>query len=421
MMQSNLIATRLRKVMPTGVNELGRDNRLIFLAILLWGMGDGLWLFIQPLYVQQLGASPGQIGLVLGSGMLLTALAFIPAGLWMSRRRRKPIILGAHLLSVVAVFSLALAPSWPWLIPGFVVYQLMALSRPAVSSYVASAGHSSKTNVTFARVFSGYPLGAILTPVLGGWLGQLVGLRIVFLLATGFYLLSILTFSRLTDRPAPAMTETTRPTPLFRQRNFLGTIAFFLLVFLALNVGQPLAPNYLAETAGLQLSRIGLLGSATAIGTAVIAIVLSQLRQESLWPLLLSLGAVLIGLLIVRHTPALPLLLAGCFLLGGAGAVVSLSSGSLSRVLRPASMSLGFGFRDSALFGAMGLAPLLAGWLYNYQPVYPLYAGMAAIGLTMVLTLIVACSRRLTGMCQILCSVPMAQRWQEKWQMLDQS
>ena len=197
-------------------------------------------------------------------------------------------------------------------------------------------------------------------------------------------------------------------------------MAFFLLVFLVLNVGQPLAPNYLAETAGLQLGRIGLLGSATAIGTAIIAIGLSQLRQESLWPLLLSQAAVLVGLLIVRATPALPLLLAGCFLLGGAGAVVSLSSGSLSRVLRPASMSLGFGFHDSALFGAMGLAPYLAGWLYHYQPVYPLYAGMAALGVTIVLTVVIACSKRLIGMCQILCSVPVAQRWQDKWrQMLD--
>jgi hypothetical protein len=175
----------------------------------------------------------------------------------------------------------------------------------------------------------------------------------------------------------------------------------------------------LAETAGLQLGRIGLLGSATAVGTAVIAIVLSQLRQESLWPLLLSQAAVLAGLLIVRITPALPLLLLGCFLLGGAGAVVSLSSGSLSRVLRPASMSLGFGLRDSALFGAMGLAPYLAGWLYHDQPVYPLYAGMAALGVAIVLTLVIACSKRLTGMCQILCSVPVAQRWQDKWQMLD--
>lgn len=405
--------------MMTEVNELGRDNRLVFLAILLWGMGDGLWLFIQPLYVKQLGASPAQIGLVLGSGMLVTALAFIPVGLWTCRRRRKPIILAAHLLSIVAVFSLALAPSWPWLIPGFVIYQLMALSRPAVSSYVASAGQSSKTNQTFARVFSGYPLGAILTPVLGGHLGQLIGLRSVFLLATGLYLLSILAFTRLTDRPSPPMTRTTRPTQLFKQPNFLGTMALFLLIFLAVNLGQPLAPNYLAEIAGLELSRLGLLGSATAIGTAAIAIGLSQLRQESLWPLLLSQAAVLAGLFIIRATPALPLLLIGCFLMGAAGAVVSLSSGSLSRVLGPASLSLGFGFRDSALFGAMGLAPYLAGWLYSYRPVYPLYAGMAAIGLALILTLIVACSRRLSGMCQILCSVPVAQRWQEKWQMLD--
>ncbi len=405
--------------MRVWLNKMSRDNRHVFFAILLWGMGDGLWLFIQPLYVQQLGASPAQIGLVLGSGMLITALAFIPVGVWTCRRRHKPIILFSYLLSMVAVFSLALAPSWPWLIPGFVVYQLMALSRPALSSYVASSGQGSKTNQTFARVFSGYPLGAILTPVLGGWLGQLVGLRSIFLLATGLYLLSILVFTRLTDHPLPPTAETTRPAQLFKQPNFLGTMALFLLIFLAVNLGQPLAPNYLVETAGLQLSRIGLLGSATAIGTAVIAIGLSQLRQESLWPLLLSQAAVLVGLFIIRTTPILPLLLIGCFLLGAGGAVVSLSSGSLSRVLGPISLSLGFGFRDSVLFGALGLAPYLSGLLYRKHPVYPLYAGIAAIGITIALTLVIACSRHLSGMCRILCSVPIAQRWQDKWQLLD--
>ena len=42
---------------------LGRDNRLILTSLFLWGSGEGLWIYIQPLYTKRLGASPVQIGL----------------------------------------------------------------------------------------------------------------------------------------------------------------------------------------------------------------------------------------------------------------------------------------------------------------------------------------------------------------------
>ncbi len=28
---------------------LGRDNRLILISLFLWGSGEGLWIYIQPL------------------------------------------------------------------------------------------------------------------------------------------------------------------------------------------------------------------------------------------------------------------------------------------------------------------------------------------------------------------------------------
>ena len=47
------------------VTDLSRDNRLMALALFLWASGEGLFIYIQPLYVQQLGADPVQIGGVL--------------------------------------------------------------------------------------------------------------------------------------------------------------------------------------------------------------------------------------------------------------------------------------------------------------------------------------------------------------------
>ena len=60
---------------------MSRDNRLMTLALFLWGAGEGLFLYILPLYMQQLGATPEEVGVVLALAAFLTACSFIPGGL----------------------------------------------------------------------------------------------------------------------------------------------------------------------------------------------------------------------------------------------------------------------------------------------------------------------------------------------------
>ena len=101
-----------------------RDQFLIYLSTLLWGFGLSLFMYIQPLYIAQLGASPAQIGLVLGVSGLIVPLLYIPLGLWADRRGRRPLIQAGWGLGALATFGIALAPDWRWLIPGLTAYQL---------------------------------------------------------------------------------------------------------------------------------------------------------------------------------------------------------------------------------------------------------------------------------------------------------
>ena len=59
---------------------MNRDTRLIALAFLLWGVGEGLFLHVQPLYIRQLGANPVQIGGLLSAMSVVSAVSFLPAG-----------------------------------------------------------------------------------------------------------------------------------------------------------------------------------------------------------------------------------------------------------------------------------------------------------------------------------------------------
>lgn len=57
-----------------------RDIKLLSQSLFIWGLGEGLFLFFQPIYLQQLGTDPIQIGSILGLIGIAIGAAQIPAG-----------------------------------------------------------------------------------------------------------------------------------------------------------------------------------------------------------------------------------------------------------------------------------------------------------------------------------------------------
>jgi MFS family permease len=68
----------MRDLLPA----LTRDQWLLFINNLLWGSGGALYLYIQPIYLSELKASPEQIGIALGLSVLVVTLGYVPLGMW---------------------------------------------------------------------------------------------------------------------------------------------------------------------------------------------------------------------------------------------------------------------------------------------------------------------------------------------------
>lgn len=100
---------------------LSRDNFLIMLSMFFWASGDGLWFYLQPLYIKSLGANPLQIGFVLSVAPIVMLFAFIPAGILADRYSRKKNMLGGYLAGAIAVLLRALAQDWPESTFGFLL------------------------------------------------------------------------------------------------------------------------------------------------------------------------------------------------------------------------------------------------------------------------------------------------------------
>jgi len=68
---------------------MSRDLILIAISMFTWGVGEGMFLYFQPIYLQQLGADPVRIGAILGGFGLMMTISHMPAGYLADRLGRR--------------------------------------------------------------------------------------------------------------------------------------------------------------------------------------------------------------------------------------------------------------------------------------------------------------------------------------------
>jgi len=369
---------------------LSRDNQLITLSLLLWGLGEGLFFFIQPWYIGELGADPRQIGGVLALAGVVTTLTYLPGGILSDRFDRKRVMIGGYVLGSLAAVVMAAAQDWRGLVPGLLIYALSGYCIPAIDSYVVHAAEGEELGRTFTTVFGAYSLGLTPSPAIGGLLVEWIGMRRTYLVSGACFALATFTVAFVRRQPVPDGKGYGAARELMLNRAFLRLSGLFLLVFFATYLGQPFAPNYLDEVRGLSIGRIGFLGSAHALGAFVLSLVLGRWRPGSRWGLITAQALVGISFLLVLRTAAVPALTVAFFLRGAYAAARSLATAWMGEVLGSGERGTGFGVLSTVYGVSLILAPYLAGWLYDIRPALPFVAGAAAVGGTAVLTGVVA-------------------------------
>ncbi|MGZ4198874.1 MAG: MFS transporter [Thermoleophilia bacterium] len=186
-------------VAPTA---FGRDLWLSFLSSLLFALGLGLYYQLLNVYaIKNLGAPRFMIGALVAIQLGMTAIGYIP-GAWASDHvRLKPIIVAVWWITVPTALCFALAPSWPWLIPGYLLTGLYMANNPAFKVYIMLKSEPARVARNISYVFASFPLGMAIGPLAGGWLAAHYGMRLVFVVAMGFYVASSIVISLIKDTP----------------------------------------------------------------------------------------------------------------------------------------------------------------------------------------------------------------------------
>lgn len=363
---------------------MNRDLKILSASMLAWALGEGLFIYQVPLYLAELGAEPAQIGRLLALFALTQAAVMIPAGLFSDRWGARGVMVAAWPMGLIAAFIMAAAPSLPLYSLGYFLYALSGWVMPPTTAYVTSARGALSPQRALTLVMAGYSAGLIVSPALGGVIAEAWGLRSLFVLASAFFTISTVMAFFTRSQPPPPPLAGPRYATLLRNRSFAGFMLLVLLITTILWLGVPLAPNFLQAQWGVQLSGVGLLGSAASLGALVMALVLGG-RPPRRALLLLQLFSGLYLFLLLR-TGLLPWLALAFFLQAGAPNISRQFVDAIAtRIVAPG--QLGLAFAASALVGRLAnmAAAAAAGQLYEIRPALPFQVSLLLIPLGLLL------------------------------------
>lgn len=360
------------------------DLILLSASLFTWGLGEGMFAYFQPIYLQQLGANTMQIAVVFSLFGVAMMLAHIPAGYLADKIGRKPLLVAAWVAGVVAAFMMALARTLPLFVAGLLFYGFTAFVSAPLNSYITSARGKFSVVRSMTFVSAAYNFGAVLGPVSGGWIAHRFDLRTVYLVSACIFIPSTILLLFLRRQARDVHEEGTAPASLWRNTRLLSFLAIAFLAVFVMYLPQPLTPRFLQNERGLSLESIGILGSAGSLGNSLAALLVGQFSARTGF-LLIQLSVAAFSLLLWKGF-GLPWYMAGYLLLGGFRSARSVVYAQIRPLIHPAQMGLAYGIAET--FNTLGivLAPLLAGVLYTREPtlVYPVSIGL--IGVMLVVT-----------------------------------
>jgi MFS family permease len=360
---------------------MNRNLTVMAVSYFLWGIGEGMFLYFQPVYLQQLGADPVKIGVILGAMGVAITIAQAPAGYLADRFGRRPFIWASWLAAAAAIWIMALAPSLEIFTLGLLIYGFTAFGASAQNSYIARASRGPNLGRTLTLMWALYFLANVIGSIAGGALGQAFGLKSVYLAAAVTLLFPALLILFIGPQAVESRPQGQGRLEIFKNRSFLIFLGVILIAMTAAYLPYPLAPNYLQNQKQVSLGELGWLAAIGSLGSAVILLALGRMKPglafvAGQFIMLLFAALLLFGDSLVWFGAAY-------FFLGGFRLVRSISAALGRSIVKGSEMGLAFGLIETFNGGAFILAPILAGQLYSIDPTLVFKVALAGILVSM--------------------------------------
>lgn len=356
---------------------------LIFLTVLIDMIGFGIVIPILPLYSEHFGATPWQIGLLLGSFSLMQLISSPIMGRWSDKVGRKPILLASIIGTAIGFLTLGLANSLWMLFLGRIIDGISGGNISTAQAYIADVTPLEKRSTAMGIIGAAFGLGFMLGPAMGGILGH-GSLQTPFFWAAGLALLnSILICFFLPESLPEERRKAAIAEPSTLGKTFLSTIGTplgtVLLCSLVCTIAFSLVTalftlftahrlHWSARDNGLLFAYIGFLGMLIQGG------LIRRLAPKTGEKPLIILGAVLlcVSMLLLPVSNNLGLiLLASSGMAIGNSLIVPMLSGLASKSADAQSQGVVMGLAQSVASLARMIGPALGGLLLYFDELHP--------------------------------------------------
>lgn len=353
--------------------------RWLSLALFLWSFGSGLFQYLLPVFVRQLGGGAIALGMIFALTSATTAVAVIPGGWLADRFERRALIIAGWWMATPAALLYATARGWQQLFLPVVLVNATNVVLPAMQAYIAAAVPPDRLGTAFGLTQSAYAAGFILSPAIGGLVAERWGLRAVFWWSFGFWVASAAATRPLApQRPMPSPSSHPQGGGL-KVRSLGLLLALSVLVTFADNLAWPFAPAYLQDRSGADLASLGWLGSIAFAGGAILSPLCGRMADR--WgygPALAAAQALSAGATATfAFAPRSRVLSAAAlFARGAIDGSRGLTQAMVGRETGHGSAGAAFARYNAAVSAAMAAAPYLGGWLYGANPALPFGASL---------------------------------------------
>jgi len=226
---------------------------------------------VLPDLSRRLGASPTTIGLLFGIFGVSVLMISVPMGGRSDRTgRRGPLLAGALGLAVSSA-AFAISTTLPFLfLARFLQGAADAVTWVVGLALVADLYAEDERGRIMGLVMAGTNIGFLAGPSLGGWLYEVGGPRVPYLVVAGLALLCAAGFWWIRPPVHRAVTEAVPFARLMRDRQVRVCALTIVLGGGALALVEPTLSLHLADVAGLGPARIGMVMGGAAVMSAML-------------------------------------------------------------------------------------------------------------------------------------------------------
>jgi DHA1 family tetracycline resistance protein-like MFS transporter len=378
--------------------------RWFLFAMVLANIGGQMVPLLLPIYMTELGATVGQVGLVFT--ITSSVMLFLQVlGGWISDSvgRLRAIAVGS-IGGVAGYVAMVLAPTWEWMIVAVSISGIAyAMVGPSFGAFIAEHSREDNRGRVYGVTDSIFQITGVLGPPLGGFLAGAYGFRPMIIVsgllygAAAIIRIWMATATRWTSQgPEPdKLTFASFRSSLSVVIKMVvggGVITWIFMTDgirdIAFRLSQELTPLYLEQIAGISIFQIGLLGSIFSGAMMISPLASGRISDKYGERVPITMGFLLVfaGFMIFLYAPAFPMFVLSWIVFGtGVGLLSPAYQSLISKVVPQKNLGAFSGIFRSSL-GLISLpAPFIGAQLWErYTPRLPFIITAAAALVTVV-------------------------------------